>query len=68
MNEPDLQISRDILWKWHDAAEGLRHIAQLQYNEELAELAEALRQEIDNFLLHDGRITQKQQNQGKTHE
>jgi hypothetical protein len=55
MNESDLVlVSRDILWKWHDAAEWLRHVAQQDGHEYYAELAEELRQDIDDLLLHDG--------------
>jgi hypothetical protein len=64
MSEHDhVWVNRDLLWQWHDNAEWLRHVAQQQDNEELAELAEEMRQSIDEVLL---RGTGKRQPRAKS--
>jgi hypothetical protein len=64
MSEHDhVWVDRDLLWQWHDKAEWLRHVAQQQDNEELAELAEEMRQSIDEVLL---RGTGKRQPRAKS--
>jgi hypothetical protein len=53
MSEHDhVWVDRDLLWQWHDKAEWLRHVAQQDGHEYYAELAEELRQDIDEVLLH----------------